>query len=848
MDSSLGAVPPRNQHCFQDIPASASSSETTSPDPMFSTSSTSSHTSTSNTIISNHATQTPKLSHLQQQPVATSISHRSSRTEASTDYTDVASSSKKSTTSDGHDSPEGSRFDSLHELLERAGYKETRVVTPDRQTLAGMFAKKLATPPRKTRLVDDFSSDSPSLAASELRRAVQKSKPTPKAATSKSLPSRNYKLAASPDSGSVPPLPGAPAQSSTWWSNVWLFGPGTIFNDAAPAVETANSPKQDPTQDASPQSSEAQPDSSSPQTSIASPAASKPASTPALASTSSSSTRPAPPKTKRTASNNPVWSASVAYRSSKSRTAPVRKSAAISSDVMSSDAAAEDEWKALANNTAKRRPGLVDAFTSPTKKAAPSEVRNPQDSPSRQRKWKKERAAWRESLGDLQAMMDQSRLRREASAAAAAAAAAAATATSTGSTDSDLTQSFTSSPTSEANSLPSTRQSNDEDAVTKLLSGPALPFLSTDPAVAPRNGSCTRPTHLSMRRMKSVEVLSRIIRERRTVSSSHATAPSSSSTTSSVELDTESGQISPTLKKRSTPPRLTVSSPRGISSPKEIALEGNEFEPMSWSPGKSGAVIISNRRVQKKPRSKLRHVSSGSDLRSAAAEQGLKMPKRGRSKNRSSSPCSSPNTSPSKMAKNRGPVAVILRDSVGSLSRGNKVQALRTNIHVFDESELSDAIENGGRGGVDDSPTRMRSKCRPQHGQPVVVTHAQAAEVEDIFRPSPSPNINGTTMRKKDFSARITRTSKIMRLIEEAENTPSIASMISNPPSATGRKPLQMVEAVPQPIARTRDSGNDNGSHGKEEKHGLSSSLSRKSKERMHTITRVLGQRQPVAN
>ncbi|SPO23763.1 uncharacterized protein UTRI_03734_B [Ustilago trichophora] len=853
MYTSLGAVPPRHRHCFQHIPSSgsASSSETTSTDPMYSTSSTSSHTSTSNTIVNNHTKYSPKQSHQQQQPVASTNSHRSSHTEASTDYNDIASSSTHPTTSDDHIDPAGSRFDSLHELLERAGYKETRVVTPDRQTLAGMFAKKLATPPRKTRLVDDFSSDSPSLAASELRRAVQRSRSTPKAATSKSLPSRNYKLTASPDSdsGSVPPPPDAPAPSSSWWPNVWLFGPGTILNDPAPAFAAESSPEQVQAQPASPQSSEAQAGSSSTQASTTSPSASEPASTSTsvVVSASTSSTRPIPPNTKRTASNNPVWTASVAYRSSKSRTAPVRKNAAISSDVMSSDAAAEDEWKALANNTAKRRLGLVDAFTSPTKKAAPSEVRNPQDSPSRQRKWKKERAAWRESLGDLQAMMDQSRLRREA--AAAAVAAAATTAIVTDSIDSDLPC----TPPSQADSLPLTKQNNDEDAVTKLLSGPALPFLSTDPAVAPRNGSCTRPTHLSMRRMKSVEVLSKIIRERRTVSSSNPAASSSSSTTPSVELDTESGQISPTLKKRSTPPRLTVSSPRGISSPKELALEGHEFEPMSWSPGKSGAVIISNRRVQKKPRSKLRHVSSGSDLRSAAAEQALKMPKRGRSKIRSSpsssSSSSSPNTSPRSQVENRGPVAAILRDSVGSLSRGAKVQALRRNIHVFDESELSSAIESGGRGGVDDSPTRMRSRCRAQQGQPLVLTHAQAAEVDDVFRPSPSPNATATMMRKKDFSARITRTSKIMRLIEEAENTPSIASMISNVPSATARKPLQRVEAVPQSITRMRDAGNDNGSHGKEEKnHGLSSSLSRKSKERMHTITRVLGQRQPVAN
>ena len=796
MYSSLGALPARNRHSFEVIPGSASSIETTSPDPMFSTSTSSSHSSISNTYtrsnITDSAHTTPRA--LQQRVVSTA-SHHSSRTEASTSashpypsssddsissFSAHTSPSSHHTTSDEHGSPVGSRFDSLHELLERAGYKETRVVTPDRQTLAGMFAKKLATPPRKPRLVDDFSSDSPSLAACELRRAVQKSRSTPKAATSKSLPSRNYKLASSADAASVPPLPEAPAPSSSWFSNIWFFGPGTILNDPPPAVEAESA-----TNEETSQPSEA-PACASTQNASSSTATASSSSASASASTSSS--RPLPPKTKRTASNNPVWTASVAYRSSKSRTAPVRKSGAISapsSDVLSSDAAAEQEWKALSNVTTKRRPGLVDAFASPTKKGAQSNARgthDAHDSPSRQRQWKKDRAAWRESLGDLQAMMDQSRMRREA---AAAAAAAASTTTANGCTDSDLTRSSTPPPSSQALPSQASKQSGD-DAVTKLLSGPALPFLSTDPAVAPRNGSCTRPTHLSLRRMKSVEVLSQIMRERRSVSST----PSSSK----LAVDTDAGRISPTMTRR-TPPRLTVSSPRGISSPKELALEGVEFEPTSWSPAKANHVIISNRKVQKKPRSKLRHVSSGSDLR----EPGLSMPKRGRTKHRS------PNTSPTKAT--RGPVAAILRDSMGSLSRGSTVQALRHNINVFED-----------------------------HAQPPLVLTKSAAvgEEEDVFRTRPV--LGGAVLKKKDFSARITRTSKIMRLIEEAENVPAVAAMSAN----GGRVALRAI-AVPQAIQ-----GEKQQAQKEEQTHGLSSSLSRKSRERMHTITRVLGQRQPA--
>lgn len=446
--------------------------------------------------------------------------------------------------------------------------------------------------------------------------------------------------------------------------------------------------------------------------------------------------------------------------------------------------------------------------------------------------------------------MDQSRLRREAAAAAVAASAA-----------SDSMDELAELPTSEDASAPISALANsseetkgkDQDAVAKLLSGPALPFLSTDPAVAPRNGSCTRPTHLSMRRMKSVEVLSKIMREPRTVSSAtsakHSETPDTPQT---FDVDTEAGQISPTIKKRSTPPRLTVTSPSGISSPKELALEGQEYEPVSVDVG--GQVVISNRKVQKKPRSKLRHVSSGSDLRSAAAAdaEGLKMPsrRRGRSKSRSS---------PAKE-----PIEAILRDSVGTLFRGHKIPSLRHSIDVF-QDDLSITAEDTST-IVDDSPTRMRSRARtPQ--RPLILssgTHnTSKSVVEDIFAHGPTyhgmPRRNtasspaneaapvGPVLRKKDFSAKITKTSKIMRLIEEAENVPSIASMISGGADGaveTKRAVLGNRDVAPQPVVVVQHKVSDD--HFQlEQKQRLSSSLSRKSRERMHTITRVLGQRQP---
>lgn len=722
-----------------------------------------------------------------------------------------------------------SRFSSLHELLEKAGYKETRVVTPDRQSLAGMFAQKLATPPRKPRLVDDFSSDSPSLAACELRRAYERSttsRSTPKATSTKSLPSRNYKP---PTQNNAPPLPSAPASSSSWFPNIWFFGPGSFSNDASQVAVQGDEPvdiasQQEPLQ--------------------ANVGSSTLASTSASASTSPFSAVTAA-KAKRTATVNPVWTASVAYRSAKSHTAPVRKSAAISSQATHSQADAEQAWKELhnrgSNANTKRRPGLIDAFSSPTKQAPHANAS--QASPSRQRQWRQERAKWRESLGDLQAMMDQSRLRREIAAAAAAATTETETAKAieTDCTNGSGMDDDTSAAVAAGEAVFAARAAQTHnDAMAKFVSGPALPFLSTDPAVAPRNASCTTPAHLSMRRIKSVEVLSKIMRERRTISTASSSCNALDTTwhdtPSSIGIDVQDGRISPTIKKRCTPPRLTVSSPRGISSPKELELEGQEFEPMSWSPGKcGGAIIISNRRVQNKRRSKLRHVSSGADLVSTTTAKGdLKTPSR-RARGRDKTLA---NTSPGESGGARVAVAALIRNSVGSLSRGSTARAFKDDFHVLDDAEREVALQAGG---VLDSPTRQRCS-NPEHSvlalSSIHNTRA-ASERTDVFRSSTT-----LTLSKKDFSARITRTSKIMRLIDEAENVPSIASMISQPVVAS-RSSSASGPAVAQPITSPKPSPANSRTHIAQ---GLSSSLSKNSRDRMHTITRVLGQKQPLSS
>ncbi|PWY99471.1 hypothetical protein BCV70DRAFT_201036 [Testicularia cyperi] len=749
--------------------------------------------------------------------------------------------------------PSDSHFDSLQDLLERAGYKETRVVTPDRHGLAKMAARNSAASQHNVTsddVVTDPEPPSPtasiSPAADHLRKAVRN---TTYAGGSKSLPSRGIKPTATGLNQAAPPVP-----LSSWISNLWSFGPGAIagtpsghddaksnggaINGASDNDATCNAHNDNSSFTATKQQDD-------------------------LNTGAQQSNAPCRPKAQRTASQNQVWNASVAYRSAKSRTAPIRSKAAkvLANDACNSDDATA-EWNAMiASGTTKKRPGLVDAFSSPTKPVASSSRRPAcatsdttnetvgHDSPTQQRRWRQERAAWRESLGDLQAMMDASRQRREASAASQNSV----------------------QPIDEATASHESRvivpQVSDATAMAKLLSGPALPFLSMDPAVAPRNATCTRPAHLSMRRMKSVEVLSKIMRDRRapapssadgaagdlasSYSSSSSTAVESlTSSSSDVTVNGESGRISPTSK-RSTPPRLTLSSPRGITSPKDLELAGVEFEPLSWSPQTS--IIITNRKVARKPRlTKLRHTATSGDLRGQRLqdeEECLKAP-RGRNKSRSRSGSKSSveaNTDPDRA---RSAVST-LRNSIGSLSRSAQIQRLRQTPRICDEMILEDASRRK------ETPRSDSSERKPfAH----ISAAKQGCDDDDVFRPSYA------SVKKTVSVARITKTSKIMRLIDDVENMPSIASMISNSHTSSSgtshdsitsnrRRGAKPVTGIDQPSSASQDRPNMSGArpirasprasaHATSDEDlatPLSSSLSKTSKERMIKITRVLG-------
>lgn len=725
------------------------------------------------------------------------------------------------------------QFVSLHDLLERAGYKETRIVTPDRRGLADMAARQFKSP--HSRVMADVHQDSPSRAAEQLKKAVQNRTTAPRGYSSKSLPSRSAKIVkeATIEPELPPPL-------SSWLSNLWIFGPGLINK---PVAGNAVSDKHETTsllQESAPQPVEPVPVTQLPDS-------------------------PKKPVVKKTASQNQVWTASVAYRSAKSRTAPVRGKGGVIKAIAagSDDATAGAEWTALQNGVAaKKRPGLVNAFASPSKNDLTTERKKTSrtevsslfnDSPTKQRKWRQDRAAWRESLGDLQAMMDRSRQRREASSSSVVA---------------PIEETHETRPPA-AETVSAVLDAG--EALAKLLSGPALPFLSMDPAVAPRNGACTRPAHLSMRRMKSVEVLNKIIKERKAsfdipctsqaVESSRpggiSTSRSSSSLatqSSAAYVNGEAGNISPSSK-RSTPPRLTLSSPRGITSPQDLKLAGQEYEP--WSPHyQPGAALISTRRLAKKSRSsRLRHATSTADLRRAArSDEDTRASEQSSAGDVLKAPRSRTKSRPPTSSNNREQVGSIVRSATGTLSRAGQIQALRQSSRALDEftvfqdppAQASVRSEGGNFAFTDHA-----AGCKPLKGGSGFDGESRERDEDDVFRCKTSQIVStpdgNAVLKKKHFTAKITKTSKIMRLIDEAENIPSIAAMISSAGPRDSPTPRHRAESRPTTSAATRTIPLQRpraGSIDLDDQHSpLSCSLSKKSKDRMQTITRVLGQR-----
>lgn len=156
-----------------------------------------------------------------------------------------------------------------------------------------------------------------------------------------------------------------------------------------------------------------------------------------------------------------------------------------------------------------------------------------------------------------------------------------------------------------------------------LFSTAATPLLSRQDAVALRNVGCLDFAGLSddnfragrsskgLRKMRSVDALELALAkmERQSIKSNiriEATIPESFSTDSLTNEDLASGQTITTVVEdvqmyqdvmlvehtiqRSSTPRLVITSPTGLRSPQPLVLEGLEFEPRSVSPNKAQVI------------------------------------------------------------------------------------------------------------------------------------------------------------------------------------------------------------------------------------------------------------------
>ncbi|KDN37238.1 hypothetical protein K437DRAFT_42405 [Tilletiaria anomala UBC 951] len=125
-----------------------------------------------------------------------------------------------------------------------------------------------------------------------------------------------------------------------------------------------------------------------------------------------------------------------------------------------------------------------------------------------------------------------------------------------------------------------------------LVSAPAQPLLSSEVAVAPRNAGCLRPA--SLRKAYSIEVLRAALQGdspgSRIASTSTAQAQAHAST-SGLTPSSSAGSITPAAMAA---PVLTITTPSGTDSPQTLPLVGAEFEPLSLEHSRSVMSHISD--------------------------------------------------------------------------------------------------------------------------------------------------------------------------------------------------------------------------------------------------------------
>ncbi|PWN49991.1 hypothetical protein IE53DRAFT_118209 [Violaceomyces palustris] len=479
------------------------------------------------------------------------------------------------------------RFDSLHDLLEKAGYKETRVITPDRKRLelSTSSSDSSSTRPHATNNSLDQqmqgktqNCESKSGAEALLRRKMQ--------AGEKKLPgSSNRRLKS--------------VKSSGWLSSFWMNNeaeeesplpppphpvlPSTSTPESVPAVLL---PASKSLTDALDQQSQNGPStrpnplgrqgkSREPRSPLKS-GQSNVNGTPGSLRKRGVTKMASPRRTlRKKGSSNQLWIGSMVHRSGRSSTLPskarvVAKVFNSSGEVVEATGEEEAFVTAAVAVQKKARPSLVGAFAqSPPKLEADTGLPK-EDDPVALRKRRQERAAWRESLSGLQAFsetLDKRRVLKPAS--------------GRGEVDTEAWGAR-----GDGKEIP-------RPVPSMLVSKVANPVVSKDAAVALRNEACLRPVNLSVKRMKSVEVLARALQPPPSIRTGEGAKPAEGS-----PPNLKDGNGPPIAPAKPNPPRLTISSPRGITSPKVLDLKGQEFEPRSYP--QDEALIISSRRVATK--------------------------------------------------------------------------------------------------------------------------------------------------------------------------------------------------------------------------------------------------------
>ncbi|WFD34374.1 hypothetical protein MCUN1_001213 [Malassezia cuniculi] len=112
---------------------------------------------------------------------------------------------------------------------------------------------------------------------------------------------------------------------------------------------------------------------------------------------------------------------------------------------------------------------------------------------------------------------------------------------------------------------------------------PAAPVLSLQDAVAPRNEASMRPSHLNLRRSKSEDLLARALRGNTRIECTcglETPTHGANARWHAANCPVRENWVATTHEVvPPPPPLLTVSTPRGVSSPQQLQLLGVEFEP-----------------------------------------------------------------------------------------------------------------------------------------------------------------------------------------------------------------------------------------------------------------------------